>query len=171
MKLIDNILLNLKSTETKLNLLSEIENKLSELSINKTDLLDKYNRINKAVNDVDFECKEEILAKKNSFESEYVSELSSIKLQEKRLKNQKESILKSVDVKEHIDKVNQKEAINNIKSMYHKQLISLDCYNDIIKGYTKNNKTEYADVCVFNNKGELLLVQILALMVTHIANI
>lgn len=54
---------------------------------------------------------------------------------------------------------NLSKSIDTVKTFYKQRKITLDTYNDILKSITKKKVTEYADVCVLNNKGELLLLK------------
>lgn len=50
-------------------------------------------------------------------------------------------------------------AYSRIKKAYQHGKISLDSFNTIIKGITKEDKTKYADFLLFNENGELLLLK------------
>lgn len=55
---------------------------------------------------------------------------------------------------------NKKEtAYEKIKKAYQHGQISLDSFNTIIKGLTKEEKTKYADFLLFNEEGKLLLLK------------
>lgn len=55
---------------------------------------------------------------------------------------------------------NKKEtAYSKIKKAYQDRKISLDSFNTIIKSLTKEGKTKYSDFLLFNENGELLLLQ------------
>jgi 8-oxo-dGTP pyrophosphatase MutT (NUDIX family) len=50
-------------------------------------------------------------------------------------------------------------AYSKIKKAYQNNQISLDSFNSIIKGITKEEKTKYSDFILFNEKGQILLLK------------
>ena len=57
------------------------------------------------------------------------------------------------------ERIKKEDAYSKIKKAYQNNQISLDSFNSIIKGITKEEKTKYADFILLNEKGELLLLK------------
>lgn len=124
-----------------------------------------------------YTIQDKINQKYDLFIKSHKTAIVKAKRQYESLKKEKEQIEKSLDsdIKkgsilgkvgdefiENLSKVlkNKKEtAYSKIKKAYQQRQITLESFNTIIKGITKQEKTRYSDFIILNEKGELLLLQ------------
>lgn len=100
---------------------------------------------------------DEIRRKADSFEESYIPSLVNLNAKRREILKSIDSLKKTSLVSE-INSHLRKREYNNLILSFQKGLYSEDKFHDLMKAMT-GSKTKYADILVFNQRGELLLLQ------------
>jgi len=174
--------LGLESVEEKLDRFDDIKksytaqgNELDELA---KDFFIEKSYFDQRMKDPDnVAIQDRIKAKWELFLKAHKDNIRKAKKQFDSLKNQKDKLEKGLITEQQLrdrvksdgrtpeeilgDTADNKKltAYSKIKKSYQNRSISLDSFNTIIKGITKEEKTKYADFILFNENGEILLLK------------
>lgn len=134
-----------------------VNNTIDELA--KSFFVEK-NRFEARMSDPDnYHIQKKIKEKFDSFIDIHKAEIRQAKKQFNALSKEKESLLKDERIRKALSDIKKQESYQKIKKSYQDGNISLNTFNSIIKGITKDEVTKYADFLLFNEDGELLLLK------------
>lgn len=137
--------------------LNIVNQKIDELA--KSFFIEK-SLFDKRMNDPDnYRIQDKIQEKFNSFLDIHKAEIKTTKKQFSNLNKVKESLSKDPRIEKALQDLRKRESYQKIKKSYQDGNISLQTFNSIIKGITKEEVTKYADFLLFNEDGELLLLK------------
>jgi len=144
-----------RGTQSKLDRVSVIESELREIQITKDLLADQYQDIQKALNDDEFSCRNDL---KFSNE-EYIKTLSKLKYNEEKLGRELESLKSNHKVEKSLHDNEIEKAIDIVKSLYRSGKLSLDQYNKVAAVKDEEGRVMYSDIIVLNENAEILLTK------------
>lgn len=151
---------NFRTTNEKLLEYEKLLAEKKELNKSIDDFANKYSVMrNNHIKAINSEDNKEIL---KSIEERYgvaikkhQEDVDELVRQNKKIKKGIEKVLSDKNIQKAIEF---KTKYEDSKKLFHKGLISLKCYDNIIKGLT-SEKVKYADNIVLNQEGKLLLLK------------
>ena len=156
--------LNIRSLEDAVVDFSSILEKESTMKLELDLLANDFQSVSKSFenqlkDEKDVETKEFIKSKSETFTSNYLSQLVEKKKGFDKIQSEKKSLLNLYpQLEKAVIDWKREQFIHNTLSLYRSGKIELDDCDMIIKASTKE-KVKYSDNLVFNEKGELLIVQ------------
>jgi mutator protein MutT len=152
-------ILNLESISDKLSRINNIDIELNDISSTISDLALEYTNRNEAKKQLEkSNVGEDILKSVNDrfgvFETEHLKEVSLIKKTKDDLDSEREKLMSDNKISKAYNDLTE---YNRFKEAYKQDIVSGDVFNTFLKA--KQGKVKYADNIVWNEKGDILIIQ------------
>ncbi len=138
--------------DTILKSIQELETKIDELASEYTSKYAAYSNFKKL--NVSEDISKSVETRWGSFLADYIPQIKSVKQEKGSLQKSFEDLLKVKEINQAYKEI---KAYQTLKKAHKSGQISVEQYDNILKA--KNGKVLYSDTIVFNEKGEILILQ------------
>lgn len=154
---LENLQEKLERYESISKSFEQVDEQLNQLA--KTFYIEKCYFHDRMNNPDNYTIQNKIKEKFDKFLISHKEDIRKSKREYDKLKKEKENIEKDERIEKALKEIRKSEAYGRIKKSYQDGKISLESFNTVIKGLTKEDKTKYADFILFNEKGQILILK------------